>query len=91
VNVDAVPAGAVLRTQASAVRRNYAMAGGDDYELCFTAPPSARTEVNAAAQRAQCEVTLIGTVDAMPGLRLTDHAGTPLSLQVKSFDHFSTP
>jgi len=91
VNVDAVPAGPILRTQASAVRRNYVMSGGDDYELCFTAPPSARGEVNAAAQRTQCQVTLIGTVDAMPGLRLTDRAGMPLALQAKSFDHFSTP
>ena len=91
VNVDAVPAGAVLRTQGSAMRRNYAMAGGDDYELCFTAPPSARAEINAAAQRSQCEVTLIGSVDPIPGLRLIDYSGMPLSLQVRSFDHFSTP
>ena len=91
VNVDAVPAGPILSTQASAVRRNYVMSGGDDYELCFTAPPSARAEVNAAAQRTQCQVTLIGTVDAMPGLRLTDRAGMPLFLQAQSFDHFSTP
>lgn len=91
VNVDAVPAGPVLRTQASAMRRNYTMAGGDDYELCFTAPPAARAEVDAAAQRAQCEVTRIGTVEAMPGLRLIDQAGMPLSLQARSFDHFSTP
>lgn len=91
VNVDAVPAGPVLRMQASAMRRNYTMAGGDDYELCFTAPPAARAEVSAAAQRAQCEVTRIGTVEAMPGLRLVDQAGMSFSLQARSFDHFSTP
>jgi thiamine-monophosphate kinase len=91
VNVDAVPAGPLLRAQAIATRRNYAMAGGDDYELCFTAPSTARAEVRTAAQRARCEVTLIGTVDALPGLRLTDQTGMPLSLQAQSFDHFSTP
>ena len=91
VNVDAVPAGPLLRAQTIATRRNYAMAGGDDYELCFTAPSTARAEVRTAAQRARCEVTLIGTVDALPGLRLTDQTGMPLSLQAQSFDHFSTP
>lgn len=91
VNVDAVPAGAVLRAQASGMRRNYVMAGGDDYELCFTAPTTARAEVISAAQYAQCDVTMIGTVGAMPGLRLIDHAGMGLNLQAHSFDHFSTP
>ena len=91
VNVDAVPAGAVLRAQASDMRRNYVMAGGDDYELCFTAPTTARAEVISAAQYAQCDVTMIGTVNTMPGLRLVDHAGMGLSLQAHSFDHFSTP
>jgi thiamine-monophosphate kinase len=91
VNVDAVPAGPILDTQASAMRRNYVISGGDDYELCFTASPSVRDEVDAAARHAKCQVTRIGTVEAMPGLRLTDHAGLPLSMQVQSFDHFSTP
>lgn len=91
IDVDAVPAGPLLRQQPDTLRRHYALAGGDDYELCFTAPPGARAEVQAAARHAQCDVTLIGAVEAAPGLRLIDRNGTPLPLQLQSFDHFSTP
>jgi thiamine-monophosphate kinase len=91
LNADALPAGPVLRKQALALRRNYCLAGGDDYELCFTAPPGLRADVAAAARQAACEVTRVGTIDAAPGLRLLDGAGAPLSLEIHSFDHFSTP
>lgn len=91
LNADAMPAGPVLRKQPLALRRNYCLAGGDDYELCFTAPPGLRAEVAAAARQAGCEVTLVGTIDAAPGLRLQDDAGAPLALEIHSFDHFSTP
>ncbi|TFW15390.1 thiamine-phosphate kinase, partial [Duganella callida] len=38
LNIDALPAGDVLATRDAALRRAYTAAGGDDYELCFTAP-----------------------------------------------------
>jgi thiamine-monophosphate kinase len=91
LNVDALPIGPILRSQPIALRRNYALAGGDDYELCFTAPASRRADVRAAARAAKCEVACVGSIDAMPGLRLVDDAGAPLALQLHSFDHFSTP
>lgn len=91
LDVDALPAGPVLGRQPQALRRHYTLAGGDDYELCFTAPRSLRADVGAAAGRAVCAVTRIGTIDTAPGLRLVDGVGTPLALQTHSFDHFSTP
>ena len=91
LNADAVPTGRLLQKQAPALRRSYALAGGDDYELCFTAPPALRAEVDAAARAAQCEVTMVGRMEAMPGLRLTDASGKPLSLGLEPFDHFVTP
>lgn len=91
LNADALPAGPVLRKQPLALRRNYCLAGGDDYELCFTAPPGLRADVAAAARQAACEITLVGTIDAEPGLRVQDGAGAALLLELQSFDHFSTP
>lgn len=91
LHVDALPAGPVLRRQPLALRRSFCLAGGDDYELCFTAPPGMRAKVQAAALHAGCELTLVGTMDAAPGLRLLDSTGAPLALQAHSFDHFSTP
>jgi thiamine-monophosphate kinase len=55
----------------------FALAGGDDYELAFTAPVSAREAVQAAADQAETPVTRIGRIDAAPGLRLLDAAGAP--------------
>jgi thiamine-monophosphate kinase len=65
------------------------LAGGDDYELAFTAPASAREAVRAAAHQAQTRVSRIGVVEAAPGLRLLDAAGKPLERRYASFDHFA--
>lgn len=66
------------------------LAGGDDYELAFTAPPSLRDAVQAAARQAQTPVTRIGRIDAEPGLRLLDARGQSLPLPpLRSFDHFA--
>jgi thiamine-monophosphate kinase len=67
----------------------FALAGGDDYELAFTAPASAREAVQAAARQAQTPVSRIGRIDADPGLRLLDAAGALLERRYASFDHFA--
>ena len=90
LDLDALPAGAVLATRETAMRRAYAAAGGDDYELCFTAPASARADVLAAAAGAATPVTRVGTIGAAPGLRLVDAAGAALALRLESFDHFTS-
>ncbi|MET0981867.1 MAG: thiamine-phosphate kinase, partial [Telluria sp.] len=64
------------------------LAGGDDYELCFTAPSAQREAVLAAAAMASTPVTRVGTIDAEPGLRLVDAAGKALQMDVKGWDHF---
>ena len=65
------------------------LSGGDDYELLFTAPPTARSTVLAAAQSSDTLVTCIGRIDAQPGLRLLDAAGAPMPNHFASFDHFA--
>jgi len=65
------------------------LAGGDDYELAFTAPASARQAVQDAAQQASTPVTRIGHIDATPGLRLIDARGQALTRSFPSFDHFA--
>jgi thiamine-monophosphate kinase len=89
LDVDALPAGPALAQQALALRRRFTLAGGDDYELCFTAPASARAAVIAAAGSASTLVTRVGTIDAEPGLRLVDAAGKALQMDVQGWDHFS--
>lgn len=66
----------------------YVLAGGDDYELAFTAPASLRDAVRAAAQAARTPVTRIGRIETQPGLRLLDAQGRPIARSYGSFDHF---
>ena len=64
-------------------------AGGDDYELAFTAAASQREAVQQAAQRSQTQVTRIGTVTAHTGVVLRDAHGQHLPATFASFDHFA--
>ncbi|NWK79971.1 thiamine-phosphate kinase [Aquitalea sp. LB_tupeE] len=68
---------------------DYLAAGGDDYELCFTAPAAARTAVEAAGRTADCRVTRIGHVVAGSGARLLDKAGAIITLNKAGYDHFA--
>ncbi|MBE7940414.1 MULTISPECIES: thiamine-phosphate kinase [Ramlibacter] len=71
-------------------RLEFALAGGDDYELAFTAPTAARDAVQAAAAGAGVRVTRIGRIEPGPGLRVLDGEGRPLDLRFGSFDHFAS-
>ncbi len=47
-----------------------ALSGGDDYELLFCAPSSARSAILKAARAAGARVSRIGRIEKKPGLRL---------------------
>ena len=89
VDVDALPISAILREQPVEERRRCSLAGGDDYELLFTAPPALRDRVAAAADGAGVAVTRIGRIEAARGLRLVDAAGRRVEAAYRAFDHFA--
>jgi thiamine-monophosphate kinase len=68
-----------------------ALGGGDDYELLFSAPRSARAEVQRAADSAKVAVSRIGSVQAEPGLRVHLPDGRVLPWVARGFDHFASP
>ncbi|MEJ1127866.1 thiamine-phosphate kinase [Variovorax sp. CCNWLW225] len=68
--------------------RTCALSGGDDYELVFTAAPSARAAVEQAGKESFTRVTRIGRIDAEAGLRIVDASGSPVAQRFGSFDHF---
>jgi thiamine-monophosphate kinase len=70
-------------------RRACALAGGDDYELCFTAPPSMRKAAEQAARTSNTPITRIGCIEAEAGLRIVDAQGQPVLQRFASFDHFT--
>lgn len=70
-------------------RRQWQLFGGDDYELCFTAPPSALPAVSAAAATAGIRVSVIGRIEAGSGVRVLDADGAEVSLQRGGWEHFA--
>ena len=90
LNVDALPLGSMLALQTQDLRRSFALAGGDDYELCFTAPQASRAAILEAGKKVDVAVTRVGTVESANGLRLVDSKGLPLEMRSTSFDHFLT-
>jgi thiamine-monophosphate kinase len=72
-----------------AVARDCVLAGGDDYELCFTAPTSQRDAIHAAAARAEVAVTRIGQITVEAGLSVTGADGQPLLYDRTGYDHFA--
>ena len=65
------------------------LAGGDDYELCFTAPTHAQAAVRHAAEQAGVAVTCIGRIEAERGIRVMAPGGQQLPLRFAGFDHFA--
>jgi len=70
-------------------RLDYALAGGDDYELLFTAAPDQADAVQDAANASGVPVTCIGRITAHTGLQVLDAQGVAMSRRFASFDHFA--
>ena len=65
------------------------LAGGDDYELAFTAPPAKRGEIEAVGKDLGVSLTRIGVaVRGEPVASLRDAQGKLISTPRKGFDHF---
>jgi thiamine-monophosphate kinase len=72
-----------------ALRLDFVISGGDDYELLFTAPPAKGEAVQRAAREAGTRVTRIGRIDGERGLRVIDANGRQVAHAFASFDHFA--
>lgn len=98
VFLDRLPKSATLLRQAIDIRNRYAAAGGDDYELCFTAPVSKREALAKISADLHLPLTNIGSIgpmqQALPEIQLVNQHGATLSPQeasllLRSFDHFA--
>jgi thiamine-monophosphate kinase len=65
-----------------------ALAGGDDYELCFTAPAALYAEILRISASLDLPLTRIGEIVAGRGCVVHDAAGKPLELGNGGYDHF---
>ena len=89
VEWDSVPLSAVgARYRDHPLVQRAALAGGDDYELAFTAAPVRRDEIAAVAGRVGVSLTRIGRVEQGGGVTVIDRTGRPIALAEAGFDHF---
>jgi thiamine-monophosphate kinase len=71
------------------LERRCVLAGGDDYELLFTAPPAARAALAALAAPLRLALSRVGSIEAgAPRLRLLDAQGREMQV-APGFDHFA--
>jgi thiamine-monophosphate kinase len=65
-----------------------ALAGGDDYELCFTASTARHAEVLRISAKLDLPLTCVGRIVAGKGCIVHDADGKPLKLDNNGYDHF---
>lgn len=93
VDVDLVPRSGVIDALPAVAQLPCILAGGDDYELCFTAPVEARAKIERLGARLGILVTRIGTIEGLavptdtPAIDWRNHAG-PVSFTAWGYDHF---
>jgi len=91
INIDDLPRSDVFTnlTQQSRDYYDMALGGGDDYELCFTLPPSSRNRLQDMLYDVDCSVACIGCIEEKPGIRCHYDDGRPYRITVTGYDHFA--
>ncbi len=66
------------------------LAGGDDYELCFTASGEKQNEIEALSLKLAIPLTRIGEIIPGKNLAVLNSDGTAITIETKGYDHFRT-
>lgn len=99
IELNQLPKSIALQKQDIAIQNQFAACGGDDYELCFTAPSSEREKIQLISQSLNLPLTLIGKILPKRNIDikvyLLDVSGVELSHTeaapfLSSFDHFAS-
>ncbi len=90
--VDELPLSAALHSMMGVLGRDacleLALGAGDDYELCFTAPPADHEQVRQRCAEMGCAVRQVGVIEAEPGLRCRRADGSVFQSGRRGYDHF---
>ncbi|CAN5362677.1 hypothetical protein BH09PSE6_BH09PSE6_33610 [soil metagenome] len=87
IRLESIPLGTALQALDPAEALRLALAGGDDYELCFTARFDDRDRLIAAARRAGTPISEIGRSVAEPGIVWRNEGNWRLP-ELDGYDHF---
>lgn len=89
INIDMISCSNTLKKYLSEpLALNCLLAGGDDYELCFTAPKDKRQDLEQLSKALMIPLTIIGDIRAGTGLRVQNTQGQDVTFTSKGYDHF---
>ena len=99
IHLDRLPKSKTLQKQRLSIQNQFSACGGDDYEICFTAPRAQRDLIHQLSKNLNLPLTCIGqtaerkSTDA--AIKLIDRNGASLNnadtvALLKSFDHFAS-
>ncbi len=85
-----VPLSAPLSSVERALQLSCALAGGDDYELCFTAPEIMKPKLLSISAELGLALTRIGCMrNGVPRVHVYDERGNEINMLSAGFDHFA--
>jgi thiamine-monophosphate kinase len=90
IHFDRLPVSAIMATRLhDPVAQQCLLAGGDDYQLCFTASPALHARIAAVGKSVNVKLSCIGNVTSADGLTVFDTNYQPMTIHAKGFDHFA--
>jgi thiamine-monophosphate kinase len=90
LDIESLPSSPALLSLFDAETRHaFQLAGGDDYELCFTVADADAPALLGDLARSGCGATRIGRIVAEPGVRVHDNAGNPVAGARRGWEHFT--
>jgi thiamine-monophosphate kinase len=93
IRLDALPLSPQFRSATAGLPvfpHELPLAGGEDYELCFTAPPDCREKIIAIMKKCGVEAAPVGIVTSSPEVVVHDADGVPYRLKNQGFNHFAS-
>ena len=88
LNLDKIPIHPVVKKNQGSRAIDFALNGGDDYELCFTIAPVQEESLLKALSEADLSCYLIGTIKSELGLQGVTENGGSIALQPQGYNHF---
>ncbi|HTN93134.1 MAG TPA: thiamine-phosphate kinase [Gallionella sp.] len=89
LDFSSLPISPVLRAHLQhPLAKQCVLSGGDDYELCFTAPSAHHAVISDISARLKLPLAHIGTIVDGLGCVVLDDAGNPINMEAAGYDHF---
>lgn len=88
INLDSLPGPLSIRDLSEEDRWFLQLAGGDDYELCFTIPPESVARLAEMSRSCGVELTVIGVINERTGLEFKTSNGGSYKPDFTAYQHF---